>query len=92
MTIKLNITFNATDDVWYAYDGATENDSRHIGQGITPEAASADYWYQRKGDAAELSHDEEGGWWVLEQGCHKRLFVSREAALKYCAEHDWQIV
>jgi hypothetical protein len=91
MPIKLTIRFDATDDVWYAFDGATENESRHIGQGTSPEAACTDYWYQAHGDAAELSYDEEAECWLLHQGCYRAEFQTKQAAVDYANANEWQI-
>lgn len=91
MTIKLTIKFDATDDVWYAYDGATENDSRRIGQGQNPEDACSDYWYQVHGDVAELAYDDDCECWLLYQGSYRVQFTSKEAAVEYANRHEWQI-
>lgn len=91
MTIKLTIKFNATDDVWYAYDGATENDSRHIGQGCNPEAACSDYWYQAHGSAAELIHDADNDRWLLEQGSWRVVFDTKQDAVNFANAREWQI-
>ena len=90
MTIKLTIKFDATDDVWYAYDGTTENDSRRIGQGNTPEDACSDYWYQAHGDSAELIRTDDDCW-SLAQGSWVREFTSKQAAVDYANANEWQI-
>lgn len=89
--MKLTINFSATDDVWYAYVGDTPEDSGYIGQGTTAEAACSDYWYQAAGSAAELSYDEESGWWILAQGCVKAHFGTKAAAIAYAEGTNWQV-
>lgn len=91
MTIKLTIKFDATDDVWYAYDGATENDSRRIGQGNTAEDACSDYWYRAHGSAAELIHDADNDRWLLEQGSWRVVFDTKQDAVNFANAREWQI-
>jgi hypothetical protein len=89
--MKLTINFNATDDVWYAYVGDTPEDSGHIGQGTTAEAACSDYWYQAAGAAAELSYDPEGNWWILSQGYYHAHFSDKQAAIDFADGVNWQL-
>jgi hypothetical protein len=89
---KITTKYDATDEVWFAYEGATETDSRHIGQGETPEAACSDYWYQVKGDAADLFHDGESDCWYLSQGYWRVAFSSnKQEALDFANANEWQI-
>ena len=90
MTIKLTIKFNATDDVWYAFDGATENDSRRIGQGNSPEDACSDYWYQAHGSSAELTRTDDDCW-SLVQGSWKIDFDTKQDAVNFANAREWQI-
>lgn len=89
--MTLTIYYDATNECWFAYSGETENDSRWIGQGSTPEAACSDYWYQAHGDVAELVYDEDHECWLLYQGCYRVSFGSKEAAVEYANRHEWQI-
>ena len=89
--IKLTIKYDATDEVWYAHEGATENDSRRIGQGNSPEDACSDYWYQVNGDVAELAYDEDTEQWGLWQGSYRIAFPTKEEAVAYANAHEWQI-
>jgi len=91
MTIKLTIKYDATDEVWYAYSGENQDDSRCVGQGNSPEDACADYWYQAHGDVAELHHDDESGCWSLYQDAYRVSFDTKEEALEYANRHEWQI-
>lgn len=91
MTIKLTIKYDTNDEVWYAHEGATENDSRRIGQGRTPEDACSDFWYQINGDVAELGYDEDTEQWGLWQGCYRIAFATKEEAVEYANAREWQI-
>lgn len=88
--MELKITYDATHEVWFAFDGPTENDSHAIGQGSTPENACTDFWYQRRGDAATLT--EEHGGWVLRQGCHAVHCLNKAEALKTANKLNWNIL
>lgn len=88
---KLTTYYDFADQVCYAFEGDREEDSRAIGQGTTPEDAKADFWYQINGEAADLSYDEESGWWYLRQGYHAIGFGTREAAIAYADNHEWQV-
>lgn len=89
--MKLTTEYDVNDAVWYAYDEARE-EGRAIGQGSTPDAACSDYWYQVRGDAAEISECPETLWWIVRQGQRTRYFLTRRIALEYVDKHDWQIV
>jgi hypothetical protein len=88
--MELKIVYDATHEVWFAFDGEDENNSTAIGQGQTPENACSDFWYQRRGDAATLA--EEFGGWVLRQGCHAVHCVSKAEALKTANKLNWNIL
>jgi hypothetical protein len=91
MTIKLTIKYDATDEVWYAYNGEAQDDSRWVGQGTSPEDACADFWYQAHGDVAELGYDEDTEQWGLWQGSYRIAFPTKEEAVAYANAHEWQI-
>jgi hypothetical protein len=92
MTKKLITKYDATDEVWFAYDNPIESESTHIGQGDTQEAACTDYWYQVKGDAADLFHDDESDSWYLSQGCWRVVFGgNKQEALDFADANEWQI-
>lgn len=88
---KLKTEYDATNEVWFAYDENRE-EGRAIGQGDTPEAACTDYWYQVRGDAADLFHDDESNSWYLSQGCWRIVFgENKQEALDFANANDWQI-
>lgn len=87
---KLTTYYDDTDQVWYAYEGNAQDDSRALGQGTTPEAARADFWYQVNGDAAELYYSGGLKGWCLEQDGWFRCFADKEAAIAYADTHEWQ--
>ena len=87
---KLTTYYDFADQVCYAFEGDREEDSRAIGQGTTPEDARADFWYQVNGSAAELYYSGAKGGWCLEQDSWFRCFDSREAAIAYADNHEWQ--
>lgn len=87
---KLTTYYDDTDQVWYAFEGEKQDDSRAIGQGTTPEDAKADFWYQINGDAANLHYSDDLEGWCLEQGDHGIVFTSKEAAIAYADAHEWQ--
>lgn len=87
---KLITEYDATNEVWFAYDEARE-DGRAIGQGWNPESASSDYWYQARGSAAELVHDVDRDCWKLEEGCYSVDFDTKREAVAFANANDWQI-
>ena len=88
---KLTTYYSDTDQVWFAYEGDTQDNSRALGQGTTPENARADFWYQVNGEAADLYYDENAGWWYLRQGYNAIGFGSEAAAIAYADNHEWQV-
>jgi len=89
---KLKTEYDATLEVWFAYDGDTRDNSRALGQGTTPEDARSDFWYQVNGEAADLYYQDETECWVLRQGpWHGLTFDSKEAAIAYADNHEWQV-
>lgn len=89
--MKLTIQYDIAHKVWFAFDGEDENEACFIGQGSTPEAACSDYWYLAYGSSADLTHDEETGWWKLSQKDKSILFTTQQEALDYAHKHNWQI-
>ncbi len=90
--MKLTVNYDTDHQVWFAFDGATADESNWIGQGSTAEAACSDYWYQAHGKVADLSQDRVGGWWVLSQGCHNIHFTTTEQAIAFADQREWQII
>ena len=42
----LTIAYDATMEVWLAWDGPTQDSSTKLGEGRTPEGAALDFWWQ----------------------------------------------
>lgn len=90
MTIKLTIKYDATHELWFTHSGETEDDSRWIGQGRTPEDACSDYWWQAHKSVAELVSGDDGCW-KLEQDSWSIEFSSKQEAVDYANAHEWQV-
>lgn len=88
--MKLTIKFDATNDIWFAFDGADEAASSYLGQGSTPENACSDYWYQAHGDSAELVRTDDDCW-ALCQGSWQIEFLSKQAAVDWANANNWQV-
>lgn len=88
---KLITKYDATNELWFAYDNPVENESSRIGQGSSPEDACCDFWYQVHGDVAELGYDEDTEHWGLWQGCYRAAFPTKEEAIAYANSREWQI-
>jgi hypothetical protein len=88
---KLITKYDATNEVWFAYDNPVESESSRIGQGSSPEDACSDFWYQVHGDVAELGYDEDTEHWGLWQGCYRVAFQTKEEAITYANSREWQI-
>ena len=89
--MKLITKYNDTDAIWYAYDNPVEAESSRIGEGQSPEDACADYWFRVHGDVAELYYNDESECWALYQGCTRIAFSSKQNAIDYANENEWQI-
>jgi hypothetical protein len=88
---KLITKYDATNELWFAYDNPVESESSRIGQGPSPEDACCDYWYQVHGSVAKLEHSDAADCWVLCQGSYKLEFASKEAAVKHANAREWQV-
>lgn len=88
---KLITKYDATNEVWFAYDNPVESESSRIGQGDSPEDACADYWYQVHKDVAELVYDDDYECWLLYQGCWRVQFSSKAEAINHANANEWQI-
>jgi hypothetical protein len=88
---KLITKYDATNELWFAYDNPVERESSRIGQGSSPEDACSDFWYQVHGDVAELGYDEDTEHWGLWQGCYRAAFPTKEEAIAYANSREWQI-
>ena len=90
--MKLSIHFDATDNVWYAYEGDRPEDSSWVGEGPTPNDATSDFYWQKnyKGKPVILSRD--GECFKLSDGKGQSvLFATEELARVFADTHRWSI-